>query len=221
MIRALIFDADHTLYEPNSKKAREETSIFLEKKIGVPWKVFFNEWEEVLEKKKKVSNPNERKKQKELEEVFEGLKIKSNPSLINNALKIYWLDVIENLKFSKNIREVLKQLSEDYYLVVASDEFKENLIKKLNKVFGNFHDYFNFLVTPEDTNEMKPSVTFYKLALEKLKLKPEEIMVIGDSEDRDLKPARELGMKTFLIKKIGDINQLKNFLEESIIVGDR
>jgi len=35
--------------------------------------------------------------------------------------------------------------------------------------------------------------------MEKLKLSPEEILVVGDSDERDLLPAKKLGIKTIKI----------------------
>jgi putative hydrolase of the HAD superfamily len=46
----------------------------------------------------------------------------------------------------------------------------------------------------------KASLEPLKLAAEKLSLKPEEILLVGDSIERDIEPAKKLGMKTALAK---------------------
>ncbi|RLJ07144.1 MAG: haloacid dehalogenase, partial [Candidatus Aenigmatarchaeota archaeon] len=61
---------------------------------------------------------------------------------------------------------------------------------------------------------------------EKLKARPEECVMVGDSVNDDMLPARKLGMKTVLIKRniriyfepkkyepvITDLNQLEQYL---------
>jgi putative hydrolase of the HAD superfamily len=43
----------------------------------------------------------------------------------------------------------------------------------------------------------KPDPKFFSLALERLKLPPESVAFVGDSFERDIIPAKALGMKTF------------------------
>ncbi|MCR4334982.1 MAG: HAD-IA family hydrolase [archaeon] len=61
-------------------------------------------------------------------------------------------------------------------------------------------DFFDFVVTLDDTGELKPSALPFNAALEQLKCKPEEILFVGDNPGRDIKGAQESGMKTALAK---------------------
>ena len=76
---------------------------------------------------------------------------------------------------------------------------------------------------PAETKFLKPDPRAYLFVFKKLKVKPEEIIMVGDEADRDLVVARELGMKTVLIDrenkiknysgiKINSLKELKNFL---------
>jgi len=61
---------------------------------------------------------------------------------------------------------------------------------------------------PAETKFLKPDPRAYLFVLKKLKVKPEEIVMVGDEADRDLVIARELGMKTILIDRE---NKIKNY----------
>lgn len=62
------------------------------------------------------------------------------------------------------------------------------------------HQLFDLVVALEDTGEAKPSILPFKAALSQLKLKPEEVLFIGDSPKRDIAGAKKAGMKTALAK---------------------
>ncbi|MDO8481246.1 MAG: HAD-IA family hydrolase [Nanoarchaeota archaeon] len=55
---------------------------------------------------------------------------------------------------------------------------------------------FSFVVAFEDTHEHKPSRKPFEIALKKLKVKPKECLMIGDSPDRDVEGAKNLGIKS-------------------------
>ena len=61
-------------------------------------------------------------------------------------------------------------------------------------------DFFDAVVTWEDVGRQKPSRLPFRAALKKLKAKPEECLMVGDRPSRDIKGARELGMKTCFAK---------------------
>lgn len=67
----------------------------------------------------------------------------------------------------------------------------------------NIHNYFDVVVTFEDTNKRKPDAEPFKKTLELLKLKPEEVIMVGDWPERDIIGAKPLGMKT-VFARYGD-----------------
>lgn len=58
------------------------------------------------------------------------------------------------------------------------------------------HREFEHVITFDDTGKKKPTGIPFKHALEVLKLKPSQVMVVGDSWSRDMAPAKKLGMRT-------------------------
>lgn len=61
-------------------------------------------------------------------------------------------------------------------------------------------DFFEVVVTLDDTGELKPSSLPFKAAMEKFDCKPEEILFVGDNPERDIQGAKNIGMKTALAK---------------------
>lgn len=60
--------------------------------------------------------------------------------------------------------------------------------------------FFDVVTTVEDTGEKKPSELPFRAAIEKLKLEPEEVMMVGDDMEKDIVPAKKLGMVTVLAR---------------------
>jgi len=57
-------------------------------------------------------------------------------------------------------------------------------------------DFFDVVVTFDDTNKTKPHPAPFKKVLSKLKFAPEEVLMVGDWPERDMKGAKKAGMKT-------------------------
>lgn len=66
----------------------------------------------------------------------------------------------------------------------------------LRLCYLNLHYIFDAVVTFEDTGERKPSPVPFQRIMELLASKPEETLMVGDWEERDIKGARNVGMKT-------------------------
>ncbi len=82
---------------------------------------------------------------------------------------------------------------------------------------------FDIVVTFEDTNEFKPNNKPFMVAFEKLNLRPDECLMVGDRPERDIEGAKKLGMVTCFAKYGNpkadasgadyEINNIKELLE--------
>jgi FMN phosphatase YigB (HAD superfamily) len=94
--------------------------------------------------------------------------------------------------------EDTKMLSEINIPIGIISNFNATLKEKINVFFGSvFKDIF----VSEELGVSKPNIEFYKRAIEKVNLFPENILYIGDSLRLDIKPAASLGIKTLLIDR--------------------
>lgn len=96
---------------------------------------------------------------------------------------------------SSTLNELRKR---GYKLVILSDAPRVQAWIRLAAM--GIQDKFDYVITFDDTKRKKPDKKPFLLALKKLNLKPEEVVMIGDSVNRDLKTANRLGMKTVLAK---------------------
>lgn len=71
------------------------------------------------------------------------------------------------------------------------------------------HNFFDVVITFDDTGETKPSPKPFILALEKLKVKPEEAIMVGDWPERDILGGAKIGMKT-VFARYGDVFGTQN-----------
>ncbi|MBI4153287.1 HAD family hydrolase [Candidatus Woesearchaeota archaeon] len=89
----------------------------------------------------------------------------------NNELK-------ENIHLIPGIKDVLEELSKKCTLVIASGTYKELILERINHL-GICH-YFKLIIGNDDVANNKPAPDIVNLALEKLNMKPEEAVYVGD-----------------------------------------
>ena len=58
---------------------------------------------------------------------------------------------------------------------------------------------FEAVTTYENSRFCKPNPEYYRDLLDKLSLEPENCLMVGNDVDEDIRPAREIGMQTFLL----------------------
>lgn len=97
-------------------------------------------------------------------------------------------------------KETIKKLASTYPIVLVSN-FYGNIEAVLND-FG-LKDYFQTIVESAVVGVRKPDPRIFELGVEQLKMDAENIVVIGDSYDKDIIPASKIGCKTIWIKNIG------------------
>ncbi len=73
----------------------------------------------------------------------------------------------------------------------------------LRLCYLNFHHMFECVVTFEDTGERKPSSAPFLRALQVLKVRPEETLMVGDWPERDVVGAATVGITT-VFARYGD-----------------
>ncbi len=97
--------------------------------------------------------------------------------------------------FQRN-RPTLEQLSRKYPLGVLSN-FYGNLAEILEE--AGIARFFKAVLDSSRERLHKPDLEFFKLGCERLRVAPANTAMVGDNLDRDVAPAKELGMKTFWV----------------------
>ena len=114
------------------------------------------------------------------------------------------------VKAYPGIKETLGALrkNEDLILGILTDSPKIKAWIRLTSI--NLVDFFDLIITYDDIKSKKPDIKGFKKAIQILKIKPEEILFVGDIPEKDIKGAKSVGMKTALAK-------YGQFLPDSII----
>ena len=106
---------------------------------------------------------------------------------------------VDKLFTYKDVESTLKKLKEKgIKLCVVSDAPKLNAYGRLVSI--GIVDYFDFVITFDDTRKLKPHSLPFTKALEKLNTRNDEVLMMGDNIERDILGANKLGLKTCLAK---------------------
>lgn len=200
MIRAVLFDADDTLYKLNRKRAAEDMLSFLEAESGIRKGKIEKAWVYAKKQNSKSENITDRKREISVKQALEKLGVKNplSSNLSKKAVKIFEQRIVDDILPTNYVNESLVYLKAKYALAVGSEEFSFFLKKKLSSSLGDYKKFFSLLITPEKTKEMKPSGRYCQEVLKKFKIKPSELAVVGNSWKKDLSPAKSMGAVTIL-----------------------
>lgn len=88
--------------------------------------------------------------------------------------------------------EVLGYLQPKYGLHIITNGFKE--IQAIKMTASNLHGYFKEVVTSECCGYKKPDKRMFEHALERINVKPEDCLMIGDNLECDIDGARAAGI---------------------------
>ena len=104
-----------------------------------------------------------------------------------------------NIKFKlmDGIDDFLKKFSKQYKIGILG-QYGKDFRQYLEGI--NLYKYFVFTEIQDDYKITKPDPRYFEAVLKKCKCKPEESIMVGDRIDKDIIPAKMVGMKTIRIK---------------------
>lgn len=189
-IKAVLFDADNTLYDTKGLAGACDREA-LAKLAPAKSREAVEEFYAIVADTKKSCEPAKRTRAYSYSLVAKqlGAPAESAEKAAEHFQKIF----LEKLKPKPGALQMLSILKgRGIRLAVVTAEERGWAHKKLERVgIGGF---FDAVITSDDVGRMKPDQKYFSFACEKLSLKPQDCLVIGDDEDGDLKPARALGM---------------------------
>ncbi|MCK4319448.1 TIGR02253 family HAD-type hydrolase [Candidatus Micrarchaeota archaeon] len=193
-LKAILFDLDNTLidfmkFKKETSKAAAKAMIF----HGLP-----SDEKTIYKRIFQIYDEYGIEYQKTFFRVITPFKLEINKAerIQQAAILAYLKKKFSVLKPYASVKPILRRLRKKYKLAIVTDAPRNKAWQRL--VLCGLEDYFDLVITYNDTKEKKPSSKPFKKALSSLKLKPSEILFIGDNPGRDVKGAKSLGMKTAL-----------------------
>lgn len=120
----------------------------------------------------------------------------------NWALKyeaLYWEHLIDEIKIDEKALMFLQRcLTAKIPICAVSDMQAHFQVKKLQKL--KIDHLISYMVTSEEAGIEKPAPEVFRLALSKLKLKSHEVIMIGDSQEKDIMGAEKLKIKAYKVE---------------------
>jgi len=114
-------------------------------------------------------------------------------------LDFLWSHSLKKDKFFPETKTVLAKTRKHFKTALVSN--CENFgFKYLSKEF-DFSKYFNEIILSCDVGLLKPNPKIFYLPLKKLKVKPFEAVMVGDSMRTDMIGAKRAGLKTILLDR--------------------
>ncbi|MBO5160347.1 MAG: HAD family hydrolase [Lachnospiraceae bacterium] len=134
--------------------------------------------------------------------------------------------------FDKAAKEIVELVKEKGKLPVLATNplFPHIATENRMRWAGLQPEMFAAYTTYEDCHFCKPNPKYYEELLQKLDLKPEECIMVGNDFDEDIVPTEKLGMQVFLLTDCminknnadiskyphGDFEALRRYLEENL-----
>lgn len=111
---------------------------------------------------------------------------------------IYWNSLIENIKPNNEVASFVEKKFLDGLKICAVSDMQTSIqIRKLLKL--NLHKFIPYLMTSEEAGIEKPHSKIFDLALSKIDLPANKVIMIGDSFLKDYEGATRQGIQSFII----------------------
>lgn len=185
MIKKLIFDIDNTLikWDDNYTSALKDT--VLEYNLNVDY-LKLNDLVEKYEDYYSIYS-----KENMLELFNSELNLNLDMSFMDSWLNKLGFMAIKD----ESIIDTLKYLKDKYEIVVLTNFFKDVQIERLKN--AGLYEYITKVYGGE--NYIKPSIESFKIAIDDTNI--DEVLMIGDNIDIDIKGAIKAGIKPILIDR--------------------
>jgi len=190
MIKAILFDIDNTLidfFRMKKKSCEAAVDAMISAGLKMNKEDAIKEIYDIYDKKGM-----------EYRDVFEKIIKKSNGKLDYRILAfgvLAYRKVKENyLMPYEGVISVLKTLKKKYKLGIVSDAPSMKAWMRL--IAMKIDSFFDVVVTKGDVKKQKNYPTPFNSALKQLKMKSEEVLMVGDRIERDINTPKKLGIKT-------------------------
>lgn len=187
-IKLIVFDLWHTLaYKAGDKNHSSLREMKKKTGINIPLNDFIDIFERVIQTKKW---DNEREAYSSLCRVLKIRPTDKNISFLVEARN----KVIKKPKLYVNSIPMIKKLKKLGFKIGIISNSSVFAINEFEKT--NFLKYIDYPIFSFDVGMVKPNLKIYKKMFEIAKVRPNEVLMVGDSLEHDVKAPSKLGIKS-------------------------
>lgn len=202
-IRCMAFDADNTLYNTKniSKTSDMAAMDVLSHMIDRQKEELYEDFNRIVLQVKDSQDPKLRHRRYAYKILCQRYGIDAVDRMYDDFVRV----VLCGIKLIHNIIEVLEHNKKKAMFVITEDNRKMTQDKL--RTLG-IDKYFRNMITSDDVGAMKPSKLFYVPLLKDFLR--HEIIIVGDTYDKDLFIPAKLGMHVLLVQEAKDLEPLKS-----------
>jgi putative hydrolase of the HAD superfamily len=133
--------------------------------------------------------------------IVKSLGVEKDADFLAQKISESWWDYAD-LQFHPDVVDTLAQLkTKQVKTGIVTNGLKEDYEQVLQKLGAASH--FDVTVGADSCSRAKPDSRIFLHAVQKLRLKPDEVLFVGDSLEKDYEGARKAGLKPLLIDREG------------------
>ncbi len=202
-IKGILWDLDNTLYiyEPVHTIALQACIQRAKEKYNIDEVEFTSSWNKARKSVhhdlhgKAASHSRLLYAQRTYEIIFG----KSNAEFTVDIENTYWETFLSAMEWREGMQEFLQKAKDlQIRMCIVTDLTASIQWRKWMQL--GLDRYMDFMVSSEEAGIEKPAARMFELAMQKLQLNADTLLMIGDSFEKDIQGAKALGIKTIEIQ---------------------
>jgi putative hydrolase of the HAD superfamily len=202
-IKGILWDLDDTLYayEPAHLMAFQSSAEMVYAQYAISNSDFEQHWKQA---RKTVHNDLHGQAASHsrllyFQKMHEQMFGHTNAQFALEMEAFYWNTFMDNMAWKPGVQSFLEQAKKQgIRMCVVTDLTAQIQLQKWQKL--DLSRYMDFLISSEEAGIEKPAAKMFELALQKLNLTAVDVIMIGDSMEKDIKGAEAFGIKTIWIQ---------------------
>ncbi len=194
----VLLDIDDTLFDAERAYRMAEEIVFreLQRRYNLlTWDVFIEhyKWARKLVHKQLSGSASMHNRFLYFQTMMEMMGLTLEPGILLKLTNLYWRTVLRVSRPYPGVKKTLRILKEHNVRIgVVTDLLAHIQAEKLLRL--GVDRYIDFMVSSEETGREKPHPSMFLTALHKAHMSPEEAIMVGDSLEKDVLGAKDVGI---------------------------
>ncbi|MFT4311989.1 MAG: HAD family hydrolase [Candidatus Woesearchaeota archaeon] len=216
MIRAVLLDLDNTVYpfEPAQREGLKKAFVIYKTEFSGSFEQFVKKFENAREQVSlRLNNsPSSHNRILIFKELLESNHQCYSLTLLKKIYDQYQKAFLKKIKLHPQVKDFFAFCQKrNLPIAILSDH---TTLQQTDKILeAKIDTKIALLITSEEVGYDKPKKEMFEYVCQKLDVKFEECVMIGDNPVRDIEGAKKIGMKTILVQKtfapvLGELKKL-------------